>query len=236
MDDVQRIAVFRAQTTNVRELECAWRHVNRQINHLILSKDEKGVEINTKILALLYCSLAESIFSKLIHTPVCISLSDIERIKRTSSSSGIKYGWLICAQIATSKIGGAKTNHRHNVRKKLRELIEKYIFDPSLIRNKLAHGQWLIALNRGNTAVNVDLTEELSFLNCVELYRRKVSLEKLSAIIEDIIESPQRAHHRDYWNHMAELEAAHSRMADWSMRKKIDDLVAKKSHTRAISH
>ncbi len=65
MDEKQRVVVFEAQTANVRELERAWTHVNRQINALILQKNQKSVEISTKLLALIYCALAESIFSSI---------------------------------------------------------------------------------------------------------------------------------------------------------------------------
>ena len=231
MNEVERAAIFNAQTENVRELERAWQNINRQINSLILAKDEKGVEVNSKMLALLYCALAEATFSKLIHTPYCLPLLHVDVVKRAASECGIKQGWVTCAKLSVMRIGGAKTNHRSNVLKKLHELINDYIFDPSLIRNKLAHGQWAVALNRENTAVNKDITQEIQSLDLIELYRRKKSLEKLAAILEDIVESPNRAHHRDYWLHVVELEDWQKKMSNWTMQKKIDSLFKKKKRT-----
>lgn len=232
MEEQQRVAVFRAQTTNVRELEKAWGHVNRQINALILQKNEKSVEINTKLLALIYCALAESIFSKLIHTPDGLTLPEIQQVKAASNAHGVKSGWLKCAELAVRRVAGAKSNHGHNVLKKLSDLIEQFIFDPSLVRNKLAHGQWSVALNRENTAVNVDITKEIDEHTVVELYRRKHALEKLAAIVEDIIESPNKAHHRDYWVHLTELEAKQAELATWTFEKKVEQLFVKKSYAR----
>lgn len=230
MDEQQRVSVFHAQTTNVRELEKAWAHVNRQINALILQKNDKSIEITTKLLVLIYCALAESIFSKLIHTPNGLSLSEIEQVKSASNARGIKSGWAKCGELAVQRVEGAKSNHGHNVLKKLSCLIEQFIFDPSLVRNKLAHGQWSVALNRDNTAVNAEITKEIEEHNVIELYRRKHALEKLAAIVEDIIESPNKAHHRDYWTHLTALEEKQKVLATWTFEKKVEQLFMKKSY------
>nr|WP_294866515.1 hypothetical protein [uncultured Pseudogulbenkiania sp.] len=232
MNEQQRIAVFDAQTINVRELEKAWSHTNRQINALLLQKSHKSVEITTKLLALIYCALAEALFSKLIHTPNGLPLVEIEQVKCNANARGVKFGWTKCAELAIRRVEGAKSNHGPNVLKKLSEMIEQYIFDPSLIRNKLAHGQWSVALNRENTAVNTDITNEIDAHTVVELYRRKNALEKLGAILEDIIESPNKAHHRDYWLHLMEFEKQQEKLASWTIEKKIERLFEKKSHAR----
>lgn len=231
MDEQQRVVVFEAQTTNVRELERAWSHVNRQINALILRKDQKSVEISTKLLALIYCALAESIFSKLVHTPYGLRLGEVDQVKRATIANGVKSGWLKCAELAMKRVESAKSNHCHNVLQRLSVMIEKYIFDPSLLRNKLAHGQWSVALNRDNTAVNVDITERIAAHTVVELYRRKNALEKLSSLIEDIIESPNKAHHRDYWTHLTEFEQKQKELEGWTMERKVEQLFAKRSYT-----
>jgi hypothetical protein len=231
MDEQQRISVFHAQTKNVRELETAWVHVNRQINALILQKNDKSVEITTKLLALIYCALAESIFSKLIHTPNGLSLAEVDQVKLATNARGIKFGWLKCGELALQRVEGAKSNHGHNVLKKLSFLIGQFIFDPSLVRNKLAHGQWSVALNRDNTAVNADISKEIEEHTVVELYRRKHALEQLAAIVEDMIESPNKAHHRDYWTHLSALEEKQKTLATWTFEKKVEQLFTKKSYT-----
>lgn len=236
MDEQQKVVVFNAQTINVRELEKAWAHTNRQINALILQKNAKGIEISTKFLALVYCALAESLFSKLIHTPYGLSIIEIDQVKASANRFGVKAGWIKCAELAMKHVGGAKSNHGHNVLQKLSSMIEQYIFDPSQIRNKLAHGQWSVALNRENTAINQQITDEIEAHCVVELYRRKHALEKLAAIIEDIIESPNKAHHRDYWVHLTEFEKAQKTLSTWTYNKKVTQLFEKKSHTQKASN
>lgn len=232
MNETQRLDVFRAQTKNVQELERAWKHVNRQVNSHIRDRNHTAVEINTKLMALLYCALAEAIFSKLIHTPHGLTLDETDQIKRIASSSGVKQGWQKCAELAVAEVGGVKTNHGPNVIRRIAELIDRYIFDPSLLRNKLAHGQWAVALNRENSSVNAELTTEIESIDVIELYKRKYSLSKLAQIVEDIIESPNRAHHNDYWLHIEELESKEAEIASWTMAKKVTAIMEKASHAR----
>src|ERR1035441_1866700 len=184
MDEQQRLSVFEAQTKNVRALHKAWKHVNRQINNSMLQEDGIAVEINTKILAVIYCALAEAVFSKLIHTPHGLTLDEIEQIKRAAKATGVKFGWTKCAEIAIQRVDGVKHNHRPNVLQKLTAMIDEFIYDPSLIRNKLAHGQWCVALNSENTAVNLDLTSEIAGYSVLDFYRRRHSLEHLAAFAQ----------------------------------------------------
>jgi hypothetical protein len=230
MNEQQRLSVFQAQTQNVRELKKAWAQVNRQINASLVHQNNKAVEINTKLLALIYCALAEAIFSKLIHTPHGLSLNEIDQIRNVSNQKGVKFGWTKCAELAMQSVEGEKSNHEPNVLKKLSSLIEQFIFDPSLMRNKLAHGQWCIALNHDNTAVNLDITKEVARCTIIDLYRRENALERLAAIIEDMVESPNKAHRRDYWTHLCELEDAALKMSAWTIESKVKQLTVKRSY------
>ena len=230
MQEQQRLDVFRAQTKNVQELERSWKHINRQLNALLLTSNSVAVHVNTKILALVYCALAEALFSKILHTPKGLTLDEIQQVKAATKTGGVKEGWIKCVELALLSVQGAKGNHGPNVRQRLKRLIEKFIFDPSLLRNKLAHGQWCIALNRDNDAVNTQLTLEISDLDVVEIYRRKSALQRLAVILEDIIESPNKAHHRDYWDHLDKFENDQREMAEWSLAKKVRQLRAKAAY------
>jgi len=234
MDEIIRREIFHAQTTNVRELQRAWAQINRQVNSAILTSNATAIEVNTKLLALVYCAFSEALFSKLIHTPHGLDVAHINQIKSAANSNGIVSGWQKCAELGMQRSQSGKSNHRHNVLKKLSELIDRFIFDPSLVRNKLAHGQWRIALNRENSAVNAEVTNEIREYDVVQLYRRKHALEKLAAILEDIIESANKTHHRDYWLHLTALEEDQRKMSGWTFEKKVAQLLKKKSYARTI--
>ena len=226
----QRLKIFEAQTANARELQLTWKNLNRQINASILSGDERSTKTLTRLLAVVYCAMAEVYFSKVIHIPYGLNLDHMEQIKVAGKNNTVN-GWKKCVELALRNVEG-KSNYAPNVKKKLDFLIDRYIFDPSLIRNKLAHGQWATALNRENTATNSDITSEIADLCVVELYRRKAALEKMADILEDLISSPRKAQPRDYWSHITALEKDQEVMSAWTFQKKVDDLFKKRSYAK----
>ena len=56
------------------------------------------------------------------------------------------------------------------------------------------------------------------------------ALQRLAAIVEDIVESPNRAHHRDYWVHLDRFEQEQQEMAKWTLAGKQAQLKEKMSH------
>lgn len=219
-------SVFQAQTKNVRELEKAWSTINRTINDAYRTDNIHLAKFQTKMLGLVFCALAEVTFFKLIHTPYGLSGVEIAQIKYEAKQDIVK-GWQKCLVLSSKKIESNKSNHVPNIVKSVSLLINNYIKEPSLIRNKIAHGQWHTALNRKNTAINQELTDKVNDLTIVDLYRYKTSFEKLSTILEDIIESPNKAHWKFYWLHVTEYEALQSEIAKWTLQKKIDRIKIK---------
>ncbi len=221
--------IFEAQVENVRELERAWKHVKRDINRALISSNEVASRIETKLLALIYCALAEALFSKLIHNHHSFTSDEIGQIKSALSSGGVKDAWNRCIELCLRKIPASKSNHPHNVRQKLTAIIDEHIHEPSLLRNKIAHGQWSLALNRDNTKQNPDITNEIQKLSVVELERRKDALIMLNVIVKDLVESPTKAHHRDYWSYLCKLECEQKSKAIWTIQERITRLKHKKS-------
>ena len=82
----------------------------------------------------------------------------------------------------------SKSNFIPNTKVKINKLVDDYIINPSLIRNKVAHGQWKIALNKSNTAVNNGITKELTALDLVVITKWFKINRYLSNIIENLIE------------------------------------------------
>jgi hypothetical protein len=78
-------------------------------------------------------------------------------------------------------------------------LIDTFVQEPASLRNKIAHGQWAVALNRTRTAVNPDLTAKIQSLDIVTLDRWFAVASHLAEIIEALIESPERHFRGAYW-------------------------------------
>lgn len=238
MLEQDRLDVFAAQTENVRALEQAWRHINKTINAAYSSGDNSTAEIHTKLLAQVYCAFAEAVFSKVIHTPEGLSLDEISQVK-SQGKRNIVDAWKKCIELSLQKVQGRSSGHVANTRQKIESLIDHYIYDPSLLRNKIAHGQWKVALNSNNTKVNSALTIKVQSISVVDLYRHKEAFQSLFRIVEDIIESPNKAHHRDYWSHITGFEESQRKMASWTIEKKVASLRAKKErfkHVKVITN
>ena len=140
-----------------------------------------------------------------------------------------------CLEISTSKISSIKSNHVPNIKVKIKELIEEYIREPSLIRNKIAHGQWKVSLNSKNTSVNNELTQKVKSTTVIDLHRYKSAFDNLSYIIEDIIESPNKAHWKFYWTHVDNFENEQKKIKAMSLEDKIILLKKKKSYSSVKS-
>ena len=139
-------------------------------------------------------------------------------------------GWGKCLELGLFRVSRtSKSSYIPNINKKVKEIIIEYVQEPRLLRNKIAHGQWKIALNRNNDNTNIDLTNQISNLNVVQLNVWKIAHQGLANIIEVLIESPERAFHRDYWHEISKLEAHLKETKNWSLADKIKLLKDKKN-------
>jgi len=221
MNNAQRNSIFLAQSKNVQYLTCVWKQINRSINHSIRKSDDHNVSIQTKIIILVFRSWSEAIFSKLIHTPFGFDLSEIVQIKSKCNSEGIGAGWKLCLEFGlkkASKIG--KSSYIPNIKKTMEEIIDEYVIKPSIIRNKIAHGQWVNALNSSNDDINKNITTDIGNLNIVDISKWYEAHKILVNIMEFLIESPKNAFHREYWTELYHLESKLCEMERWTMSSK----------------
>jgi hypothetical protein len=232
MDQTSRLAVYNAQTKNVQELSKVRKQINRAINNALKRGDKVAEQALTKSMALVFCAWVEANFSKVIHTPYGFSLDQIQQIKAVYVKNGLEKGWQKCVELGTLKASKRKnSNYIPNVRLELRRLIQKYIVEPSLLRNKIAHGQWTIALNRENTAENKDLTASLGSLDIVTISKWFNIHAHISQIVENLIESPNKAFHRDYWTEITMLKEYIAETDNWSLEQKVNKLKQKPAPT-----
>jgi hypothetical protein len=229
MDRKKQLEVFQAQTANLRVLEQGWKHTKRGIHRDLLANKQSSVELQTKLLALIYCAWSEASFSKLIHTPHCFELDEIRQIKAAGEKGSIVTAWEKCVALALRKIQSRNGNYVPNVKLELSRLIKTYIEAPSQLRNKVAHGQWLVALNSKNTAQNPDLTASLANIDLVKIDLLKEGCEGLCLIVESLVESPDRAFHRDYWSLLCQVKERLANSSGFTLENKIQLLRRKRS-------
>lgn len=220
MNNTERLAVYRAQCDNVRSITAAFKQTKRSINDCLRKNRSLEAESHTKVLALIFCAWSEAIFSKTIHTPHGFTLDEISQIKRYTQSNGISAGWRKCIELAMRKTAAKKSNFGPNARQKLNKLVEELVFEPSTLRNKIAHGQWTVPLNRSNTAVNGTLAATLAQLDVVKVDTWQLRQKKLCEVIELLIESPNKAFMNTYWGLVQDIEDIGAKRGNWDAASK----------------
>ncbi|MDD2994987.1 MAG: hypothetical protein PHP99_02080 [Paludibacter sp.] len=226
------LIIYQSSVKNVRELKTQSKNLKKLINKAIISSDNQSIELLTKLFALLYSAFAETCFLKMIHTPYGFSDDYIYQI---TSQRNLEQQWNKCLELAFAAINNiANKGEIQNKKQTLERYIKLYIIDPSQIRNKIAHGQWSIALNSENTDKNDITTQKIASLDYVNIDILFQIYEKIGQTVEDLIESPSKAHFNFFYNHMAELETLIEKTKSWSLESKIEVLKEKKRRFEEI--
>lgn len=211
---------YQAYVTNVKDFLLAATDINRTINRAYKTGKPLTARVQTKIYALLYSTFSEANFMKMILTPYGFEQAFVDEILRQGS---VQEKWFKCIDLAFTKFSSAsKGSEVPNKKQELKKIVQQYIIDPSVLRNKIAHGQLTIALNSKVTDLHEDLTGQLAAIDTVMVYRWFEINRKLSHIIEDLIESPDKAHHNYYYAKYQELEAFIDKTASWTVASKLE--------------
>ncbi|EIS7449061.1 hypothetical protein GW579_20395 [Rahnella sp. Lac-M11] len=225
MDRAQQLIVFQSQTKNVKELDRAWRIAKIGLNLALKNDRVTEARIHTKTLSLIYSAWTEALFSKLIHTPYGFELSEIEDIK---NRKGMEAKWRRCLKLAHAKVLSAPTFNPvqlSSAETYIKKLIIDYVKTPSTLRNRIAHGQWVVAFKSDSvTDISSDLTLTIEELNVVALDNLKMGFKGLADIIEAMIESPNNAFVKDYTKVESDLKSNLSRRSGYTLAGHIQRL------------
>jgi hypothetical protein len=218
-----------AQSENVRYLKKALPQINLIINNAIKKGDEFQLDFYTKSFALLYSAWSEAQFTQIAYTPDGFLYSEICKIMKAKDASGISEGWRSMISLAITKVG--KVDASKDLRERLsaiQSMVKCQIEEPSTLRNKLAHGQWVKAFNSKNTSLNPVLTSKISSLDPVNISKNIEIHTHFGEIVRDLIQSPKNGFHKNYWNHITSLEQYIEKTKRWSLSTKQSELLKKK--------
>lgn len=215
--------IYKASVENVRALERALKNMKRHINLLIKTNKDDEVETLTKVYTLIYSTWLEANLTKLIYTPEGFNDSEIEQIK---AEGKIEKKWEKALILAFRKFNQTKKNSEiPNKKKKIVSYVKKYIVEPSSIRNKIAHGQWTIALNSENTKINPTLTKELKELDFIKIFKWITISSYIIKIVEDLIKSRKdngnKAHYKDYEQLILDIQDFEKKTESWNDETKV---------------
>lgn len=258
--------MFQKQTKNVQHLRKVIKQLNQDINESIQKSNTLKENIQVKLLALTYSAWSEAQFIQIIYTPNAFTTNEINSMVKIT---GIFDRWKKLIKFSFEKIekynfiekeksieilkNNGETNkiallcERFNEEKQLIQekknelilLLQKYIEEPSKIRNKIAHGQWVYPLDDSeikNNEPNASLKEDehlkikLDDLNPISIMREFEVHTTLGKIIRKLIESQSKGFTQKYNPYMDELKKYLERTESYTMTIKRERLRNKRSY------
>lgn len=216
--------IFSLETQNVRT--GFYRHrrqLLRALNSALVRHDKATLETLTLSYVLLFAAWSEAQFMQVLHTPDALSSTQILKIKNLKKQLGIGEAWKELVRCAFIKVPG----HTREVKLKetlLLQIVEENGIPNSLIRNKIAHGQWSVAFNREHTTKNEDLTSELNTLDYVKVDLLFQIQQVIGFIVRDLLQSPERGHFRFFWQHDTELKSLLDKRCSQNIQSKLHAL------------
>ena len=194
------------------------------------------IQMRTKLLALTYSAWSEAQFTQIIYTPNTFTEIQITHMLKDSGIFNkwkilINYIFTEIEEYhkvqKIEKINKIKNDADNGWEKKLQEnnqfyitqqtiishqkvtivnYLENYIDKQSKVRNKIAHGQWITALNPNNNQIDSILTNELEVLNVFSIMKEFEIHTILGDIIRHLVQSPTKKFNHNYYKNIEKLE------------------------------
>ncbi len=226
--------MFNHQSSNVQELRQAIEFLIKDIHESNRKNRPYDVKRKIKLLAMTYSAWSEAQFIQIIYTPDAFTTEELNNLLK---DSGIFNRWKQLLKYSFNKIKKfnkdeckkkvlelkqnflfhkiSESNEcysQKNIKliekkRKITQYLEEYIDKQSMIRNKIAHGQWKVALDTDNTDKNDDLTEQLDNLNIFSIKKEFKVHTILGKIIRDLIQSPYKSFDDKYEKYINEIES-----------------------------
>ncbi|MFV5550385.1 hypothetical protein VXQ35_15145 [Acinetobacter oleivorans] len=233
---------YKAACSNVKETGKNYSILNKSINSLITKHPlihgqlttscQKEIKLLTKLAILAYTAHTEALFLKLIYTHNGFTKDEINQILKTQKKENIIMAWKKAFEISARKSIGKKSNFFPNSIKKINNIIDTHLKEPSELRNKIAHGQWVVAFNSKNSEINGDLTLKIEKISIVDINKWLRVFKTLSELISLAIQSPLKGYPQQFWEKITQIEENLNKISTWSLEEKIKKMHAKKSRSR----
>ena len=230
MTEQEILEMYMAQSENVRALWKVKGSLSKDINHYARKGDLYQVKIKTKLFSLLYSAWSETQFHQILFTPNGFSYSEIKSILNYKKKNGISQAWDLMLTNAMNRVGdSSRKGDLANRLQNLKKIKTKYISEPSELRNKIAHGEWVNAINGKNTSVNILASEALKKLDPVDIEKGFEIHSFFGYIVRDLVQSPKNSFHQYYWSNLNNLEDYVKKTEGWNLASKIESLKKKRA-------
>ncbi len=216
--------IYILQSRNVRKLLKVKKSLLRDINRNSKLNNNSDVEIKTKMYSLLYSAWSEAQFVQILHTPKALFPRDIQDIEAEKKQNGIINGWKLLIELAINKVGNINKSSDLQTRKEtIINIISNHVEKQSILRNKIAHGQWVHAVNREHTKESFDFTSDLNNLDYVKIDILFKIHQYLGLILRDLVQSPKKGFHHNYWSNITKLENYIQKTVGWSIETRKEE-------------
>ena len=218
MTPPETLPLFKAAVENVRAIDHGIRIFRQDLNKRLRRGSTEDLERYTRIYGMLFCTWAEACLLRIIYTPYGFSAGQISTVLDART---IEDKWTTCLQFAfhNSEIREQKSL-KQAVGPTLERLITNIVTTPAQIRNKIAHGQWKQPFNSNSTALNPGTAILMQAADVIEIDRWFFVFAEFAQIVEDGIESPERAFRRDVWARLDSIENELRRRMAWTVESK----------------
>ena len=218
MTPPETLPLFKAAVENVRAVDHGIRIFRQDLNKRLCRSSGEDLERYTRIYGMLFCTWAEACLLRMIYTPYGFSADQISAVLNART---IEDKWTTCLQFA---FHNSEEREQKSLKQalgpKLERLITNIIATPAQIRNKIAHGQWKQPFNSNSTALNSDTAILMQAVDVIEIDRWFFVFTEFAQIVEDGMESPERAFRRDVWLRLDNLETELKRRMAWTVTSK----------------
>ena len=187
----------RAHIKNLLTLRKATKQVNRDLNAAIKVEDELKEQLYTRLLILIWMTWAECKMNVLLTEPAQVTPRDAQFVTANANSEIERWRLLLDMFFRSRYPGGSPSKpldrltlghanyHRYTTASGLIDRVGVY-FE---IRNRLAHGQWHVALNYDLSATNQELSQSIWRLTKTDTLVLKRHLTALANILGELVAS-----------------------------------------------
>ncbi|MBJ7329891.1 MAG: hypothetical protein JHC95_08345 [Solirubrobacteraceae bacterium] len=223
--------LYRWHSENFRAVSTGFERTCSILTLALGDRDEVAVDALTRVATFLLSAKVESRFYKLLYEPPVPdefralvnakagrAPSLIDKWKRTVEIAFCEYNHV--NRPFQDSVAPLDSKRQHDVHLSGIKHLESIIG----LRNKVAHGQWRVALNTSGTDLNAGITARLSAENLMSLQLKDRLAASVANAVNDLVVS-SKTHHRDLGVHRSATEDAIRELETRSWEKYVANVV-----------
>ncbi len=198
--------LYKGSVKNRKCIRSAIKQSRRRINEYMKKNNDHCLKLETLHFATLFLYECEALLLEVITFENAFSTDNVIDILsrhtledkwRTAFDLAVKqFDWTVSENLLQVPISNAQEHHKQVIGD-FNGLLEEHLLKPIRIRNKICHGQPVVAFSE-SWRLNQESTTALDELKSDDVETDWIVLERMARILGELIKSPDKAHPRDY--------------------------------------